>query len=339
MTVATALLGLATAVGVIAVHELAHLCTGLAVGFRFSVFAIGPLLVRRTPQGRIRVGWNRVPSLFGGAAGTIPVRADGLRWRFAAVVAAGPCANAVLAAAAALALASSIALTPLVRTELSWVRLLSAAIFVATVVPLPNGSFVSDGLRFVRLFERGPRGDRELSLLALAAAELAGARPRDWDAAALARGLAVRDASMFECQMRLYAYMHELDSGRADAAWESLERALVLSARAPVFVREPCLVEAAYFAAAHRGDGERARELLRRVRPRTFSVLEADRLRARAAIALAEGEPDAARRLVLQALEESPPWAAGPREWLAALGVASGETAPNRANLLGSGAT
>ena len=319
INVSTLLLGLSAAVVTLVVHEIGHLLAGLAVGFRFSLFAIGPLLIERTPLGPIRLAWNRVPSFFGGAAATLPTSVHSLRWRLAAVVAGGPFASALLAAGAAVALSFlSMPHGPL-RAELAWVRLLSAAIFLGTAVPVPNGPFVTDGMRILRISKRGPVGDRELSLLTLTALELAGVRPRDWDGSLCAQGLAVRDGSIFESQMHLYSYMQALDSGTLDAAKVSLDAALAVSSGLAAFARAPCLVEAAYFEAAHRGDATRAREFLGKVKPGAFGVLESDYMRARAAIAIAEGDAGSASEALSKALSASPLWAVGPRAWLIAL--------------------
>jgi len=311
------LLGVGAAILALTVHELGHLVAGLAVGFRFSLFAIGPLLVERTPAGGIRLAWNRVPSFFGGVAGTLPTSAEGLRGRFAVVALGGPLASALLALAAHGVLAWLVPSHGWLRVSWSWVRLLSAAVFIGTVLPLPNGSFVTDGLRLIRILKPGPGGDREVSLLSLAALEQGGVRPREWDASLIERGLGVRDGSIFECQLHLHAYMRALDSGMLDSARASLDMARSL--RVPQFLRAPCLVEAAYFEAAHHGDPKRARELLDQVRPGTYGVLAADRLRAEAAIAVAEGDTRTANEKISAALEKSPAWAAGPRAWLAAL--------------------
>lgn len=288
MQASTLLLGVVAMIVALAVHELGHLIAGLAVGFQFSVFVIGPVLVERSPTGSIRVGWNRVPALFGGVAGTVPTRPEGLRSRFAMVIAGGPCASALLAVGAAIALQWLSLPQGMLRTELSWLRLLSSAIFLGTAIPLPNGPFVSDGLRFLRMVRGGPKGDRDLSLLTLMALQRAGVRPRVWDRSLLERALEVRDGSMFEGQIQFYSYLQALDSGSIETAGASLDRALALAQRLPAYLRGPYLVEAAYFEAARRRNPKRARELLDQVPPNAFGVSGIDRLRARAAIAIAE---------------------------------------------------
>jgi hypothetical protein len=120
------------------------------------------------------------------------------------------------------------------------------------------------------------------------------------------KGLGVRDGSIVECQMHLYAYMHALDSGAPDAARASLESALALVSRGASLLREQCRVEAAYFEAAHLGQPSRARSLLESVPAGAAGVRKADRLRAEAAIAIAEGDAQRAATLVSAALACSP---------------------------------
>ena len=142
----------------IAVHELGHLWPGLALGQRFVLYGVGPLLVEAVPGGRVRLRWNREVSLYGGIAATLPDRVGRVRENMATIVAGGPVASLMLAVATA----GMLAWLPLprgpLRTELQWLRLLSAALFVGSAVPLANGPFVTDGKQFLRLLDRGPLG-------------------------------------------------------------------------------------------------------------------------------------------------------------------------------------
>lgn len=299
-------LGVLAAIFSLVVHELGHLAAGLAVGFRFHLFALGPLLIERDPRGRVRLAWNRDPGLFGGAAGTVPRNMEGLRRRFAVVVVGGPIASLVLALVAAAALALFPTPGGLLAMELKWIRLLSAAVFVMNAIPMANGPFVTDGLRLLRVLGRGPSADRELSLLALTALQVGGVRPRDWDRKLVDRGLAVRDASMYECQFHLWSYLCSLDSGHVAEAGDALDRAVALGRRAPASLRAQCLLESAFFEAAHRGRLEIARAALAAVPRRAAGVSESDRLRAEAAISMAEARSREAAELTEPALGPRP---------------------------------
>jgi hypothetical protein len=84
------LLALLTA---LAVHELGHLVAGLLGGFRFQLFVVGLLGVKRTPAG-IRVFLNRDVGLMGGVAATVPVAQDPVNKRkFAWMLLSGPLAS------------------------------------------------------------------------------------------------------------------------------------------------------------------------------------------------------------------------------------------------------
>jgi hypothetical protein len=256
------------------------------------------------------------PALFGGAAGVIPTRTDGLRPRFSWVVTGGPLASLLLALSAAAILPMLADAHGLAAVELKWIRLLSASVFLFTILPLPNGAFVSAGTLLLRVLGRGPVADRELALLTLTALQSGGVRPRDWNGALILAGLAVRDGSMFECQFHLWSYAHELDRGHIHEADVALDRALALAPRTVATLRAQCALESAFFEAAHRQRPDAARAALQRLPRRVPFVTESDRLRAAAAVALAEGRSREAADLVRRALACAPAPAAGERAWL-----------------------
>ncbi len=326
------LLGIPAAWLCVVVHELGHLAAGLAVGFRFQFFGVGPLMILSDPAGRLRFEWNREPALFGGVACALPTRTDGLRPRFAWVVSGGPVASLLLALVAAAALPMLAGANRLVDVELQWVRLLSAGVFLATILPLPipNGPFVSDGTRLLRILGRGPLADRELALLTLTSLQSGGVRPRDWNGFWIRTGLAVRDGSMFECQFHLWSYAQELDLGHIYEAGAALDRALELAPRTVATLFAQCELESAYFEAAYRHRPDVARASLQRLPRRVPFVTESDRLRAAAALAFAEGHSREAADLVQRALACAPAQATGERAWLDELG--SRLVAPSRSS-------
>jgi hypothetical protein len=243
-------LGLFAAWFCLFVHELGHLVAGMAVGFRFQLFTLGPLRIDRGPDGRLRIGWNRDLHLAGGAQAATPTDTGRLCPRLAVAVMSGPLAGLLLALAAHLMLLAWPGAPWAVRATLGWVRLISAALAVGTLLPIANGPFVNDGLRFLRLLGRGPLAEREAGLLTWVAQEGMGVPARERDAAALERVLAVRDGSMFECQGWLWACERARELGRLDEAAAALERARPLAAKAPAELRESCEREAAAIAAA-----------------------------------------------------------------------------------------
>jgi Zn-dependent protease len=307
-------LGILGAFVCLAIHELGHLLAGLSFGYPFAVYIVGPLRVDRGPSSHIRIGWNRVPWLYGGAAAVLPNRTGGLRWRMAVVAAAGPMANIVLAVAASVLLASVTASGPW-RTELQWIRLLSA-VLALNLVPLRNGPFATDGLRVWRLLAPGAERNLEMAILSAAAQTQAGVRPRDWDAAWIEHGLAIRDNAFYQLDAYLAAAAIAFDRRAYDSAGESYAAAVAIASRLPAYLAGGTFVEAAWFEARRGAGATRARELLARTPEWVLMLQDADRVRAEAAIALSEGDPERAKALAERALDIGSPQSAGPRAWL-----------------------
>lgn len=246
----TVALGLLVAWLSLFLHELGHVAAGMAVGFRFELLTLGMLRVERGLDGRVRLGWNRDLHLAGGAGGTMPTDTERLSSRSAVQVAGGPLASLLLAIAAHLVLLAWPGAPWTARVTLGWLRLLSAVIGLGTLLPIANGPFVNDGLRFLRLLGRGPIAEREAGLLMWFAQAAMGIPARQRDATSLERVVAVRDGSLFECQGWLWLCERERELGRLDEAAEALERARPLAAKAPAELRESCVREAAAIAAA-----------------------------------------------------------------------------------------
>jgi Peptidase family M50 len=150
----------------LAVHELGHLLTGLAQGFRFELFVVFLLGIKRTDKG-IRVYLNKEVGYMGGIAATIPTTSSPKnRKRLAYTVLAGPLASLLFAAVCLL-------LVVFTRNIL-WTFWLMASttsfgLFFATTVPYKSGIFFTDRARFQRLISKGPEGKAEEALLELIA--------------------------------------------------------------------------------------------------------------------------------------------------------------------------
>jgi hypothetical protein len=153
-------------IAALAVHELGHLLTGLAQGFRFELFVVFLLGVRRTEKG-IKFYLNTNLSYMGGIAATVPItHGSEIRLKFAGAILAGPIASLLFAIICFLLMAFT-------KNTLWWLWLVaggtSAALFLATTLPRKSGIFFTDRARFQRLMSKGQEGKSEEALLSLIA--------------------------------------------------------------------------------------------------------------------------------------------------------------------------
>ena len=148
---------------VLAAHELGHLITGLMNGFRFELFVVGPLGIRRE-EDKIKVYFNKSLAYFGGIAATSPVddNHNANARKFAWILLAGPIAS-ILFAIICYGLAYWVG-KPLGVVFYTG-ALISIAIFFATTVPSRSGIFFTDRKRFQRLVTPGKDQDVELAML------------------------------------------------------------------------------------------------------------------------------------------------------------------------------
>jgi hypothetical protein len=168
---------------VIAIHELGHLLGGLSQGMRFLLLIFGPFQWNATKDG-IRFRWVTNLGLMGGVAATLPVRMDNLRQQLVPMIAGGPLASLGLSMLAA---ALSFSATGRLAGYAAVVALLSLAIFLVTAIPFRAGGFMSDGMQWLEVRRGGPSVIERADLLSVMATSLGGTRPRDWDAALMAR--------------------------------------------------------------------------------------------------------------------------------------------------------
>lgn len=276
-------------------HELGHLAAGLAQGFRFSLFAAGPLWIGRRGE-RVAVAFNRSPLLWGGVAATLPTTREALRRRFAVVVAAGPAASLAVAIAGLAAVPHASGRVATFVSALAWSSFL---LFLATAQPFGAGNgLASDGGRLASLLSAGRRGDVELAFLSVIAASTGGVRPRELPAAELELLLVSPPGPLMEGAAVSLAYRRALDAGRPEEARALLDRGAALLPRLSRAMQGDLRTELAD-RRARDGDPGGAREALAGLAG-PF-VERHRRLRAEASLARAEGRPDDARRLVAAA--------------------------------------
>jgi hypothetical protein len=287
----------------VAGHEAGHVLFGRLADFRTLLYIAGPLRVERTPDG-FEVGLNRSVLLSGGLAAMMPVGLHDLRRRTVVMVAGGPLASLMLGAQL-LALYQATG-SGLLRAGAPFAAQLMALVLLATgtislfmglitLVPGRSGGFYSDGARMLRLMRAGEDTEREVALLALAGMSMVGTRPRDWDGHLVERGAAIRDGGPFEVGGQQFAYAHALDRGDVVAARRHLEAALERIDQLPAAARASLALAAAAFHALYEGDAGRARGFLHSAGRGMLAAPHQRRL-AEAAVHLAEGDVEAARR-------------------------------------------
>ena len=177
---------------VLAFHETGHVLAGKLVGFRFTLFIVGPFKVHSTESG-IHFGLNRSLMLAGGLGGAAPTDSRNLPSRTMAYVAGGPAASLLLAI-------SALGLLYVVPTSigivLSIIAMSSFFIGIVTLIPTRMGGLVSDGARLLMLRRSGPEAERWCAIAAVGGASMAGKRPRDWDEEMIRRSLLSPDGSL-----------------------------------------------------------------------------------------------------------------------------------------------
>jgi hypothetical protein len=209
-------------------------------------------------------------------------------WRVRHIIAsaAGPCSNLALGVLAVLLVDLRVRSFP----NILWISIgvQSLLIGLLNLRPIRIGRISSDGFTVLQLLRGGAEARRRAVLAALLAMAV-DTRPREWDPALIA------EIDPDHPTARLALYEWSLDRGDVAEAGRHLDH--VVAMRWESFDRADAIVfnEGAYFAARHRADVARARELL--ARSDSDRVLPWMRARAVAATIHAEGRHDEAREI------------------------------------------
>lgn len=146
---------------VIGVHELGHLVTGLVQGFRFELFVLGPLGIKRE-KNKLKVYLNKNLQYYGGVAATLPRKDDpGNSRKLANILLAGPMTSLLLALILGILYFSLNFKVKLIAIG----AIGSLGIFLATTLPGKTGMFFTDRKRYQRLTSDGPEREVELAVL------------------------------------------------------------------------------------------------------------------------------------------------------------------------------
>ncbi|MCD4752834.1 MAG: M50 family metallopeptidase [Anaerolineaceae bacterium] len=144
------------------VHELGHLITGLTQGFKFELFVIGPLGIKKE-NNRIKIYLNKNLQYYGGIAVTSPIDdSPDNENKFARLILAGPIASLVFAVICG---AFFFIDKTIFQKIITFGVFISSGIFIATTLPSKTGVFFSDRKRYQRLMSGGKEKDVELAVL------------------------------------------------------------------------------------------------------------------------------------------------------------------------------
>ncbi len=309
-----ALFGLFT---VVLVHELGHLLGGRLQQFRFQMLVVGPLAIERDlTTDRVAIKRNRNLELAGGVAACFPVGEHDLVRRMRWMVMGGPMAS-VAFFLFAMAIAALVPSAPW-RSVLLLLGVISLLLGVATLIPMRNGSFVTDGKRYLQLRRGGAEARRDAAQLTLMVQDRAGLPVHAQSPALLAQVLEPVDASMQELFGRLQAYLWLVTQERVPEALLQLTRAVELSRGRPFHLDVSLVYEHAFAVAFFENNAVLAREMLSPFTSREPFVPESERLRTWAAIALAEHNGSLAATHVEKSralIESSAARASGASQW------------------------
>jgi hypothetical protein len=287
----------------VVVHESGHVAGGLAAGFKIQRFVVGPVDIVRRKSLHLRLinpslplGWVEIAQSYS----NVP------RSRALLFAAGGVLANFGMAALCLLlsyclnepnlpnepARRASFAQRLLIphNQAAAWLGIafvLNLCFSLWSAIPIRGRIVSSDGCQILELLRGGPSAELGRLLGVLSAGLANAVRPRDWDAALVERLLSARNGGPGDVMANLYAYYHALDAGEIQRAGELIDQAAAQCEKSRLGSHQSVFVEAAFFEGRHRRDARRAQHWFDMVQ--RGQLEEQTRLRAEAAVLLAEG--------------------------------------------------
>lgn len=166
--------------------------------------------------------------------------------------------------------------------------LLSSLFFILTVYPRTIRGMKTDGSRILGLMRGDRRSEQEAAMLVLSAAGFAGERPANHSAELVARAISLKDGSLFDFYGHFKAYYHAADKKEWRTAQECLDYILTGEQDLMPHSRDALRCEYAWLLATRSEAVAEARAWLDSAGKLQFDP--ATRLRAEAAVLLAEGK-------------------------------------------------
>lgn len=248
-TLSIALGGPAVLFFLVLAHELGHVAGARLGGLGLVRMVVGPFEYRARVGVRIHSRFSEMTGLtvalpVGGAfpGGILPY------------IAGGPIASLVLGIiGAAVAILMPVAgdYAYAARALLGLLGGGSLVMGIVTLVPVSVAGLPSDGLRLLQLRPGAPSAHAHLSLLAVAAQDLAGVSPSRWDETALTAALELPAGSPAHLMARIFEYRYRRGKGLPQPAGRALGAALRSARGADHRVRAALAAETAAFCLEH----------------------------------------------------------------------------------------
>ncbi len=296
----------------VAFHEAGHAFMGIRMGFDFRLFVVGPFLWERQDDGW-KFKWNTNVNVAGGMALCVPRPSADLTRRFGWFVAGGPLGSLVLAlvAWAIFLLVDSLQPTSAVGLVFTYLwpllAILSALLFVISLLPMHTGGFSSDGARLLRLSRGGDAAKFDFLMVTYVSRSIAGIRAGAFDTEDLlaARELGEKINAPMKLYIDYYLFHAYFDRREYEKAESYLQHYLDNVEAIPEGMRGSAWLDAAFFYAVAFEDREKAMFYWNKYKPSAL-VPKAKALACEAVLALLHQQTDKALALVDQANAEWP---------------------------------
>lgn len=196
---------------VILIHEIGHVLGGLIMGNEFSMMIVGPLKLQKE-DGKYHLEFNQNIAMAGGLALTLPTKVEGFKKRRAVVIGGGPFASLVLAIIAYLLFISiPNGDSKLLTTIFLSLGMLSAMIFVMTIIPMKAGGFMSDGMQLLMTFRGDAKAKQYANFMHLFALDNKGVLPKDLPDTLFTTELDKPITDIYDLAFQQYLYYRALD--------------------------------------------------------------------------------------------------------------------------------
>lgn len=282
-------------------HEMGHIIAGVLSGFQFQTLSVGPLVISLLSDGW-RVQWVNSLGLWNGMTVMSPKNPSRLRSNAIFFVGGGPIASLLCGAVAISLFLDGPNLR--LREAAEFFGILGVVELTACLVnllPLRIPGGYTDGARILQLLAKKPEGEAFLAELAFGLSDTTTLRPKDWHPDWI-RSVTADPKSPGFSHGCYQAYVHHLDRGEIDDASIWLARCMDShNALSKDPYRWILAIENAFFEARHLHNVEDAQRWL--TVPRAgIAVEKFTLLRVQAAVAVAQGERELARKSINAAL-------------------------------------